>query len=1270
MRLGKDKQAKFLAVFLLLSASAWGQAGRTFKYHFKGDLQKSDAITSNQKLLINYSISELTVENIINEYGSFFRIQIPGHTPSTTPGKPELPILSRLITIPERCSFKIKISEVNSTRVRPSSEKIEGILFPAQEGETKEIQQKKHIFAIDKATYSTGGFIGSDTTWIEPLGKVRNKRLANLIISPVRYNAKSNLLEVITSMKIEIAFAEPDKILSKSPYIESQLFTKSLDKGVLNYNPEDLVTGYSDKPVRMVILTDTTFLKHLQPLLRWKTQKGFKLNVLTRGPKDAGTTYTELKATLSKLWNASSENNPPPEYLLIIGDVNKVPYYGTGTSGNVTDMYYGEFDGGEDFIPDMFIGRLPVADTTELKSVVKKIIQYEKFEFADTNKYYLNALVTAGNDDSYGSYMNGQVRYAITNYLTAVNKIREQHFYYPQPYLQQKDSIIKLINRGTSFINYSGHGDAKGWLHRNSPPYDYFIEADNVQSFSNNNMYPFVVSNACRTAQFNLTSSLGNIMVKTGEKGAIGFIGCSNDSYWDEDFYWAVGAGTPSANPAYESSGLGAYDRLFHTHNELPSDWYLTMGQINYAGNLAVSASTSLKKKYYWETYNLVGDPSIIPIIGQPDSFKKVLPDTLPNGIKSLSISVEPFAYVAVSHFDTLWDASFASPSGSVVLDMPGLSNDSCLFVITGQNKIPVIKKVYFSKVTGEFLNLTSTRINDSSGNNNGQADFGETFSLGMTISNLGLTNASGVYAKLSSSSKWVAINKDSVSVGTIAARSEIVISNGFPLTVSSTVPDKGIIPFELIVKDQLSEKHYKVDIKVHAPKLEIYSCRIDDSMTGNKDFIADPGETINLIFQVINQGSSNTSGKLNVSSPDDKISILDESKDSGNLQFGDTSEIVVKAVIAKDAKLGIEISILSSLVCTPYIINKDFLFRVGRVRESFESSSFKVFPWINLSSIPWTITGSNSFDGNLSARSGAITHNGTTSLIIRTILSQADSVRFYYKVSSEQTYDYLSFQLNGKEIFRKSGDVDWQKKVVPVPAGVNKLEWVYKKDLSVSGGADAAWIDMIDFSVAGSVSFIQRDIEVAKIVSPAQSEEPGKELVTLKLLNYGQDTIKGFNLAYSINNSAPVKQFFDKTTLFPYHDSVTVSFTTKADLSRYGIYEVWVYSFDNNDNYTGNDSLKIRIENRVTDQPLVVFPNPFTDQFKVIINSRNADTAKITLVSLSGMKLYSIEKKLDKGANIIIINENNVRLSPAVYYLNIDSHSINKSIPVIKIRH
>jgi hypothetical protein len=467
MHLGKNKTAIILAVFLLLSASAGGQAGKSYKYRLNGDLQINTAINENRSIVINYSSSELNVKNITNDNGTFYRIDIPGLIRTVNPGKPELPVYSKLIAIPDGSVCKVRITGVKSSRIRPSRQRIDGILYPAQEGETKELQQEKQFFQKDKSAYASRGIIESDTVIIEPVGKVRNTNLANLIISPVRYNPRTNILEVITSMKIEISFNYINGPASKSLIPETALFNESLAKGVINYNPEDVITGFTNQPVGMIIITDTAFRKQLEPFIKWKTQKGFKLNVLYKGTGLAGDTYTQLKESLTKIYNESSATDTPPEYLLIIGDVTRVPYYGAGGTGNVTDMYYGEFSGNGDYIPEMYVGRLPVSDTTELKSVVKKIIQYEKFQFADTNKFYSGAIGAAGSDAGYAPYMNGQLKYLVTNYLTPQNNIKESHFYYPSVLTTEKDSIIKLINKGTSLINYSGHGDLNGWLHLN-----------------------------------------------------------------------------------------------------------------------------------------------------------------------------------------------------------------------------------------------------------------------------------------------------------------------------------------------------------------------------------------------------------------------------------------------------------------------------------------------------------------------------------------------------------------------------------------------------------------------------------------------------------------------------------------------------------------------------------------------------------------------------------------------------------------------------------
>jgi hypothetical protein len=346
--------------------------------------------------------------------------------------------------------------------------------------------------------------------------------------------------------------------------------------------------------------------------------------------------------------------------------------------------------------------------------------------------------------------------------------------------------------------------------------------------------------------------------------------------------------------------------------------------------------------------------------------------------------------------------------------------------------------------------------------------------------------------------------------------------------------------------------------------------------------------------------------------------------------------------------------------------VNKNFSFRVGRIRESFESSTFKVFPWINLSPKPWIITGTNSFDGILSARSGAISHNAFSTLMMRTYFPAEDTLKFYYKVSSEPNYDYFQFKLNDTEILRKSGETNWERKAVAVPAGLNKMEWIYRKDNSVSQGADGAWIDLIDFSGSVRANYIQRDIEVARIVAPVQKEVYGQEVVSVKVLNVGRDTLNGFNLAYSINNRVPVIQHF-KTKLIPYQDSVTIDFDRRADMDMSGKYDISVFGYDNDDDYLLNDTLMISVENTEIEESVIIYPNPFTDQLNLTINSKVDRNVRIILTNVSGKQVFAANKELTEGENQFSINT--YQLSPSLYILNIQGAQFSKAYPLVKLK-
>lgn len=1230
-----------------------GQERDSAESHVSPGIQIEHVVEADGSITIDYSMPEISFRKISVDEGEFYRLSVPGHAFTPEPGKPELPVYSRLISIPEGSDYTIRISDVRMKRLKASSHKMKGLLYPAQESEVKQETQDRFSLKIDRELYRAKGIIRSDTVTIEKLGKARNMGLATVNIKPARYNPRANTIEVITSMKVRISFGKgPGPLPSMTP-----AFASSLSASVMNYG-NDIIPGFTDKPVGMVIMTDTAFRKTLIPYIKWKTQKGFRIKVLYKGI--SGNTWQELKDTLSIIYRSANENNPAPDYLLILGDIAKVPYYGMGTSGNITDMYYGEFDGNGDYFPEMYVGRLPARDTAEAGHVLRKIIQYEKYEFADTNTFHRYALSTTGMDLEHAIYMNGQIRYPVTNYFLPANNISEKHFYHQQMSLgEQKDSIFRIINKGTSFINYSGHGDASGWLHLN-------IKVADTALFKNRNMYPFIISNACRTSQFNQANSFGSRVVLEKNRGAVGFIGCSNDSYWDEDYYWAVGVGPVTDNPVYGDKGPGVFDRIFHTHNERPSEWYFTLGQINYAGNLSVSSSTSLRKKYYWEIYNVVGDPSMIPIIGTPRRFDFTLPDTLPTGIRSLSLILEPFSYIAISDFTNLWDASYASISGTVRLDIPETANDSCLIVVTGQNRYPLIKKVYFSQIQKEYLNLDSATIEDSQGNNNHRADFGERVGLSLSLSNLGGTDALDVTASISSRSPLITVEEESVYIGTVAAGSRMFIQDGPQIKVNDIVADKGVASIQLSINSTNSEKQYVQDITVHAPVLGIVSCIVDDSEDGNGDYIADPGETFRLVFRIHNGGSSDASGQLDLESSDQGITILETNVESGLLRFGEVTEVPVLVKLASNLPSGSYIRVSSSLICNPFRIDKDFTFRIGRVRETFESGTFSIFPWIHLTQVPWTISHSGQFEGSYSARSGMVNHNSTSSLVMKTYYPADDTLKFYISVSSEPNYDYLSFSVNGKEVFKRSGDFPWTLMKIPVKSGLNVLDWTYRKDQSVSQGNDCAMIDHIDFATAGMVSYIQKDLHVARITNPGHKERYGKELLSVKVLNTGRDTISGFYLAATINGQWPVKEKFD-VQVNPGRDSVEVTFKSRADISRNGQYNIRVYSTGNDDDYIHNDTASLYIDNYTIEENFTIFPNPSTDRFFIFFDSPVSEKIDIRIADSKGRIIVKTERDVEEGHNNLEFE--NVFPSPGVYHVNVKSSAFSGTRKILHIK-
>ncbi|MBI4712424.1 MAG: fibronectin type III domain-containing protein [Planctomycetes bacterium] len=107
--------------------------------------------------------------------------------------------------------------------------------------------------------------------------------------------------------------------------------------------------------------------------------------------------------------------------------------------------------------------------------------------------------------------------------------------------------------------------------------------------------------------------------------------------------------------------------------------------------------------------------------------------------------------------------------------------------------------------------------------------------------------------------------------------------------------------------------------------------------------------------------------------------------------------------------------------------------------------------------------TGTSYFGGD-AAQSGDIADSQSTYL--QTTVTGPGNLSFWWKVSSESSFDYLKFYIDSVEQSGKiSGSTSWAQKTYSITAGSHTVKWEYDKDGSVSTGSDCGWVDKVEFT-------------------------------------------------------------------------------------------------------------------------------------------------------------------------------------------------------------
>ena len=1033
--------------------------------------------SSNKFAITSKSLSEFTFVNHLSELSlikvkkdksKFVRIMVDGYGEHAKIGTAELPVLEELINIPFGASISIEILNKVEQFISLEDYGIHDYVFPSQPSISKGENAANVKFHFNKEYYNHNGFSSEDIVKTKLLGKMRGQRLARLSVAPFEYDPSNNTLKVITKLEVKISFKNIDieaHRINKQKYFSPEF--NHLFKSCLNYMPlqtKDVITTY---PIKYVIISAPEFQEAIQPLVDWKTRKGFDVvEGYTNNPL-VGNTTTSIHAYLKDMYDNASANNPAPTYLLIVGDDDQVPSFSGNSDTHLSDMYYCEFDGGGDFYPEMYYGRFSATNVSQVESQVDKTLTHEQYTFADP-LFLDEVLLVAGVDASMApTYGNGQINYATDYYLNEAHELVAHTFLYGSgsPITSDQsiasDAIISDVSEGVGFANYTAHCGSSGWS-------DPSFENSDINNLQNEGKYGVMIGNCCQSNKFDEAECFGEAILRVNNKGAVAYIGGSNNTYWDEDYWWAVGnTSLVSANPTYAGTGLALFDCLMHENGEQKEDWFITTGQMMHAGNLAVSEAGG-SEQYYWEIYHLMGDPSLMPYIGIPTTLIASHTNTAPVGTTSLTVNTEENAYVAISINGILLDAELADASGIVELNFPNISEVGIAeIIITKQFKQPYQGTIQIISPNGPYVVYASNQFNDISGNNNSIVDYSELIDMTIDLHNVGSVNASSINVEISSSDPLINLINTNVSIPFINASEIVSIPTPFSFQVADFVPDQHIANFTLDINDDLGN-NWSSDISVvlNAPVFDQTDFIIDDALLGNGNGALDAGETLDIVVNIKNTGNSDAAlltANFGTLSP--YISINSAIENIPTLNVNQQQSTSFNITIDADTPVGTYAEFLFNLTDGTYSYENIFTQIIGVIDEDYESGDFTQYSWVNDDDFPWTIDNVNVYEGENSSKSGEVPNNEVSHLNINVDVTAPGDISFFKFVSSEQDYDFLQFYIDDIKQGEWSGiDNSWSFVSFPVSIGNHNFEWEYDKDNGFSDGQDCAWLDYIVF--------------------------------------------------------------------------------------------------------------------------------------------------------------------------------------------------------------
>ncbi len=626
-------------------------------------------------------ISDEKVDGVL-----FHHLSIPGRAFTTELGKPELPLLGEALEVPFGVNFTPEVVKAETVELKgynvypvqpPRIERIPG------GGRTLPLPERAlGKLVLDAPTY--GNNIDYPVTPVtissEDLGVIRGHRIMLLKVNPIQYNPVTRTTLVYKTIEVRVKYDHPTQIKGVATRLHSQAFDELLKASLINYKEEDRFfsedsEGPKEAPAcDYLIITHDAFYNDQDPnnpILRfanWKRRKGFRTKVVKVGSIQGGNTPASIQTYIK---NAYDTWNPPPTYVLLIGDadlVNAVPglhhpdeHAAFGPQPQVeTDLYYVTVDG-TDYYPDIFLGRISADSLQQVTDMVDKFINYEQNPPATpaNSDFYANATMVGlfadevpvdgqegrpwiANLETLRTFLIGQGYsvdriYAVDTGFPANLNAQDPHKFNDGTSLPNDliypnygwdggpADITNALNDGRFLVTYRAHGGWNGWAQPS-------FQIGDAAALNQNDLTPLVVSVTCQTGWFDNETDddthggravgddcFAEAVLRQPHSGAIGIIGMTRNSStgWNDLLVFGVyKAIWPTFNP----------DPPWSSHPPIPPGNQMSLRRLGQIANfskmyMARGYNAGDTRKLEFEMHHLFGDPEMPVWITIPGSL-------------------------------------------------------------------------------------------------------------------------------------------------------------------------------------------------------------------------------------------------------------------------------------------------------------------------------------------------------------------------------------------------------------------------------------------------------------------------------------------------------------------------------------------------------------------------------------------------------------------------------------------------------------------------